>query len=117
MGHYKYLGSRIMPLWACGIMGCGEGFGSVESLLQHQTADHPPSECRVCGKTLPSGFLAIQHAFDEHTRAEYVRAYDADSDDIRHREQIKELIEDEIDVTAVIESDGAAEETAVPAGD
>lgn len=106
-----------MTSWACGIAGCGEAFQRVEQLIRHQASDHPPSQCKVCGETLPSGFVAIQHAFEEHTRAEYVRAYDANSDDIRHREQIKDFIETRVDVPALIRHLQVGEDPAVTAGD
>ena len=106
-----------MTPWACGIAGCGRGFESPEGLIRHQTADHPAHECRVCGETVAAGYLAIRHTFEEHTRAEYVRAYDADSDDIRAREELIELVETEVDVGSLIgklEGDG---EPAVSVGD
>jgi hypothetical protein len=87
-----------MPGWECGIAGCGETFGAVEDLIAHQVEAHERCECEVCGTVVPEGFFAIQHAFDEHTRAEYVRAYDADSDDIRRRENVKDAVEDRVNV-------------------
>lgn len=96
-----------MPGWECAIAGCGSTFESVEDALVHQVQSHERCECRVCGTVVPEGFFAIQHAFDEHTRAEYVRAYDADSDHIRRRESVKEAIEGLVDVETLRERLGA----------
>ena len=49
-----------------------------------------------------SSYFAIRHAFDDHSRAEYVRAYDADADAIRRRESVLEAIEAEADIDAVV---------------
>ncbi|HKJ59162.1 MAG TPA: hypothetical protein VKA37_08035 [Halobacteriales archaeon] len=104
--------------WACGILGCGEGFESVEDLLDHQVSEHGRCTCAVCGESHPEGFLAIRHAFGEHTRAEYVRAYDASSDDIRQREHVVDLIEERVDVESVLKGLGVdAEDPAVSASD
>lgn len=99
-----------MPGWECGVRGCGEAFGSVEDLLAHQVNAHERVECEVCGTVVPEGFFAIQHAFDQHTRAEYVRAYDADSDDIRRRESVKDEVEDRVDVESLRSKLGEARE-------
>lgn len=108
-----------MSRWACGIDACGQGFDAVEALIRHQADDHPDCECKVCGETLPAGYAAIHHAFEEHTRAEYVRAYDADSDDIRLREDLLDRIKDRIDLSSLLgEGDAmAADEAAVSLGD
>jgi len=92
-----------MTGWECGISGCGATYGDVESLLAHQVGDHERHECDICGTVVPEGFFAIRHVFDEHTRAQFVRAYDADSDDIRARENVKHRIEEEIDVASLRE--------------
>lgn len=92
-----------MPHWECVIEGGGERFERVEDLIVHQATEHERIECAVCGTVLPDGYFAIRHAFDEHSRAEYVRAYDATSDEVRRREQIKEAIEDTADINEVIE--------------
>lgn len=102
-----------MAPWTCGIAGCGRRFDGAEALIRHQVGDHPAADCRVCGETLPAGFLAIRHTFEEHTRAEYVRAYDANSDEIRIREQLLELVEEAIDVPGLLsqldtDDDGSA---------
>ena len=78
-------------------------FGSVIDLVAHQARDHPPHTCRICEQVVPDGFIAIYHAFEEHNRAEYVKAYDASADDIRFREEVKTAIEERIDVSAVLE--------------
>lgn len=83
--------------WECAIEGCGAVFEDVETMVAHQAADHDHHECEVCGTEVPDGFLAIRHALGEHTRAEYVRAYGASSQDIRKREELLEELEDVID--------------------
>ncbi|PSQ05904.1 hypothetical protein BRC97_08140 [Halobacteriales archaeon QS_6_71_20] len=92
-----------MPRWACGIAGCEAAFDGVEDAIVHQTAAHDRHECRVCGAVVPDGYFAIRHAFEEHTRAEFVRAYDADSDDVRERERVKAEIEEVADIERVAE--------------
>lgn len=91
-----------MP-WKCGIDGCGREFEAVEETIVHQTEDHERHECKVCGTIVPDGFFAIRHAFDEHRRAEFMRAYDADSSDVREREDVKEAIEAEADLQVVVD--------------
>ena len=90
-----------MTRWECGIDGCESGFDDVESAIVHQTNEHERHECKVCGTVVPEGYFAIRHAFGEHTRAEYVRAYDADSSAVRERERIKEAVEAEADLEAI----------------
>jgi hypothetical protein len=92
-----------MSLWKCGIDGCAKRFEDVESAIIHQTVEHDRHECTVCGSIVPDGYFAIRHAFEEHSRAEYVRAYDADSTAVRVREDIKAAIEDEADLRTVVE--------------
>jgi len=92
-----------MPRWMCGIDGCDAAFDDVESAIVHQTDDHQRHECKVCGTIVPDGYFAIRHAFDEHTRAEFVRAYDADSAAVRRREEIKREIEAEVDLQRVVD--------------
>lgn len=89
--------------WACGIDDCGEVFEEVEDAIIHQTSEHQRRECEVCGVVVPDGYLALRHAFNEHTRAEYVRAYDADSDDVREREEVKQRVEATADLQQVVE--------------
>ncbi len=98
-----------MSTWECTIDGCGAQFDRVEDAIVHQTTEHERHECKVCGTVVPDGYLAIRHAFDEHTRAEYVRAYDADSKEVRTREKIKEEIEEGVDFEEVVRRlDGTA---------
>ena len=78
-------------------------FERLEDLILHQATEHDRIECRVCGTVLPDGYFAIRHAFEEHSRAEYVRAYDATSDEVRRREQIKETIEENADIKEVVD--------------
>lgn len=92
-----------MPGWECGIGTCGQTFADLESLLAHQVGDHEHIECSVCGTVVPDGYFAIHHAVEEHTRAEYARYYDADSDDIRLRETLKEDVEELVDVAELRE--------------
>jgi hypothetical protein len=92
-----------MARWECAIGGDGETYDRVEDLIVHQATEHEQIECRICGTMLPDGYFAIRHAFDEHSRAEYVRAYDATAAEVRRRENIKELIEDEADMREVID--------------
>ena len=91
-----------MALWKCGIDGCDGRFESVESAIIHQTTEHERHECEVCGTIVPEGYFAIRHAFEEHTRAEYVRSYDADADDVRVRESVKEAVEEAADLKRVV---------------
>jgi hypothetical protein len=91
-----------MVPWRCGIEDCGKQTVDVEALIRHQTDEHDNHECRVCGTVVPDGYLAIRHAFEEHTRAEYVRAYDADSAAVRRREELKDQIEAEADLQSVV---------------
>lgn len=83
--------------WECAIDGCGARFAAPEELIDHQETEHAGHECRVCGTSVPDGYLAIRHAFEEHTRAEYVRAYDADAEAIRTREGILRTVEGALD--------------------
>lgn len=106
-----------MTAWHCGIMGCAETYQSVDAVVRHQLTDHQSRECQVCGTLVPAGFGAIKHAFDNHTRAEYVRAYDASSDDIRYREDLKEFIEDTVDLTEIYPPDEDVNPQVASAGD
>ena len=89
--------------WGCGIEGCAEVFESVEDVVVHQTNEHERHECKVCGTVVPDGYLAIKHAFEEHTRAEYVRAYGASAEEVREREQIQDEIEATADLQAIVD--------------
>ena len=92
-----------MALWECAIGGGDEQFERVEDLIVHQSTAHERIECEVCGTVLPDGYFAIRHAFDEHSRAEYVRAYDATAKEVRRRENVKETIEEQADIREVID--------------
>lgn len=89
--------------WECGIAGCDAAFEDVESTVVHQATEHTRQECKVCGTIVPDGYLAIRHAFNEHSRAEYVRAYGASSEEVRNREELLEEIEDVADMKAIAE--------------
>ncbi|MGM0398379.1 MAG: DUF7565 family protein [Halobacteriota archaeon] len=98
-----------MAPWTCAIGGCAASFDDIEALVAHQVTGHEPHRCRVCDEIVPEGFFAIRHVVEEHTRAEYVRFYDANSDDIRLRESLVEDVTAEIDVEALhrrLEADG-----------
>lgn len=84
--------------WECGINGCGKQFTNPEAAVAHQVRDHERSECKVCGSVIPDGYLAIFHTFTEHTRAEYVRAYGADSSEVRQREAVLGELQSIVDV-------------------
>jgi len=92
-----------MSRWTCGIDGCEAAFDAVEDAVVHQTNDHQRHECKVCGTIVPDGYFAIRHAFDEHTRAEYVRSYDADATAVREREEIKAEVEEHADLQQVVD--------------
>ncbi|WP_435195747.1 DUF7565 family protein [Natronomonas sp. EA1] len=89
-------------MWTCAIDGCGRETGGPEDLLVHQAKEHEHHQCAVCGTVLPDGYFAIRHAFTEHSRAQYVRAYEADAEDIRHRETVIEAVEDQVDIQRVV---------------
>ena len=92
-----------MPHWVCAIAGDDKRFERVEDLILHQATEHDRIECKVCGTVLPDGYFAIRHAFEEHSRAEYVRAYDASAAEVRRREQIKESVEAAANMSEVID--------------
>jgi hypothetical protein len=87
-----------MSAWECAIIDCGSTFDSVEALLAHQVTDHESHDCEVCGETVPEGYFAVKHGFEEHTRAEYVRYYDGNADAIRERESMLDLVAEALDV-------------------
>ncbi len=92
-----------MARWECAIEGDGATFDRVEDLIVHQATEHDRIECKVCGAVVPDGYFAIRHAFEEHSRAEYVRAYDASAADVRRRENIKETVEDTADLREAVD--------------
>lgn len=92
-----------MSPWACGIDGCDSVFDAPEPAILHQTTEHERTECGVCGVELPDGYFAIRHAFEEHSRAEFVRAYGASAAEVRARETIKDRIEAEADIELILE--------------
>lgn len=92
-----------MSGWECAIETCDASFESVEDAVVHQVTDHKRTECKVCGSVVPDGYFAIRHAFEEHSRAEYVRSYNANSSDVRHRERIKDAIEAAADLQEVVD--------------
>jgi hypothetical protein len=90
-------------MWECDIAGCGFEDDAVEELLVHQATAHDRHQCAVCGTVVPDGYFGIRHAFSEHSRAEYLRHYDADTDDIRRRERVLSTVEDEADIETVVQ--------------
>lgn len=90
-----------MPGWECAIGGCSATFERVDGLLTHQVESHERTECAVCGAIVPDGFFAIEHVFDEHSRAQFVRAYDADANAVRERESVKRDVEDAVDTDVI----------------
>ncbi|MEF8841523.1 MAG: hypothetical protein V5A62_07830 [Haloarculaceae archaeon] len=90
-------------MWECAIEGCGHRMGAADELLVHQATDHDPVRCEVCGTRVPDGYFAIRHVFDEHSRAQYVRAYGAEPEGIKHRQAVREEIEANADLEAVVE--------------
>jgi predicted nucleic acid-binding Zn-ribbon protein len=89
-------------MWECAIGDCEYATEDAEELLVHQVTGHERHRCAICGTTVPDGYFAIRHAFSEHSRAEYLRNYEADTDDIRHRETVRRELEAEADVEAVV---------------
>jgi hypothetical protein len=87
----------------CGIEGCTEVFEDVEAVVVHQTNDHERHECKVCGTVVPDGYLATKHAFEGHTRAEYVRACGASAKEVREREQIQDEVEAKADLQTIVD--------------
>lgn len=92
-----------MARWECAIEGDTRTFDRAEDLVVHQATDHDRIECLVCGAVVPDGYFAIRHAFDEHSRAEYVRAYDASAAEVRRREKVKDAIEEAADIHEVVD--------------
>jgi hypothetical protein len=91
-------------MWECAIEGCGHRTEAPEELLVHQATDHRAVRCEVCGTRVPDGYFAIRHVFGEHSRAQYVRAYDADPEEIKHRQAVREAVEGTVDLDAVVEA-------------
>lgn len=92
-----WLQTATRMAWECAIDGCGATFEDVESAISHQAHQHERRECKVCGTVVPDGYLAIRHAFTEHSRAEYVRAYGASSEDVRLREDLLDDLDEAVD--------------------
>lgn len=90
-------------MWECAISQCDFDSDDAEALLVHQAEAHERHQCSICGTVIPDGYFAIRHAFSEHSRAEYLRNYEADTDDIRVREEVLKEVEAEADVQTVIE--------------
>jgi hypothetical protein len=90
-------------MWECAIEGCGHRADAADELLVHQATDHEPVRCEICGTRVPDGYFAIRHVFDEHSRAQYIRAYDGDTEEIKRREAVREEVEGAVDLEAVVE--------------
>jgi len=89
-------------MWSCAIGGCDTETERVEDLVVHQAQDHERVQCPVCATVLPDGYFAIKHTFEEHSRTDFMRAYDADSEDIRQRESVIEAVESRADMEEVL---------------
>ncbi len=89
-------------MWSCAIAGCDTETERVEDLIVHQARDHERVQCPVCATVLPDGYFAIKHTFEEHTRTDFMRAYDAESKDIRQRESVIEAVESRADMDEVL---------------
>lgn len=94
-------------MWACGIGECDHTVENAEGLLLHQANSHERHRCAICGTIVPDGYFAIRHAFSEHSRAEYLRNYDADTADIRFREAIRDEVEEVTDIESVVQELGS----------
>lgn len=92
-----------MTRWTCGIAGDSRTFDRVEDLVVHQATEHDRVECRVCGALVPDGYFAIKHAMDDHSRSEFVRAFEADSEAVRLREKVIDTVESEADLEEIVE--------------
>lgn len=90
-----------MTGWNCAIVDCGSAFETVEALLAHQVTEHDTHECEICSESVPEGYFAIKHGLDEHTRAEYVRAYDGDATAIRERESVLSDVAEALDASVL----------------
>ena len=101
-GTVLYMDIVQARMWECAIGGCEYTTENPEELLVHQVKTHERHRCSVCGTTVPDGYFAIKHAFSEHSRAEYLRNYEADTDDIRLRETVLRELESEADVDRVL---------------
>jgi hypothetical protein len=87
--------------WECDIVGDCPTFTSPEDLIEHQATAHEQIMCEICQTVVPDGFLALAHVFQNHSRAEYVRAYDASAEEVRRREEVYEYLEANADIDAV----------------
>lgn len=97
------MGSEGSDMWECAIGDCEYATDDAEKLLVHQARSHERHRCAICGTTVPDGYFAIRHAFSEHSRAEYLRNYEANTDDIRLRETVLTEIEGEANVESVVQ--------------
>lgn len=102
-GSVLYMDTDETDMWECAIGGCEYATDDAEELLVHQARSHERHRCAVCGTTVPDGYFAIRHAFSEHSRADYLRSYEADTDDIRLRETVLTEIEAEANVESVVQ--------------
>ena len=101
-GRILYADADFTAMWECAIDGCEFATKDAEELLVHQVTTHERHRCTICGTTVPDGYFAIRHAFSEHSRAEYLRNYEADTGDIRLRETVRRELEAEADVEAIV---------------
>lgn len=93
-----------MSPWECTIAGDEpHSFDRVEDLIVHQATAHDRIKCGVCHSLVPDGYLAIRHMFEDHSRREFVRAYDASPAEVRWREDVKSAVEETADLQEVVE--------------
>jgi len=92
-----------MTRWACGIAGDDQTFDRVEDLVVHQATDHDRVECALCGALVPDGYFAIRHAFEDHSREAYRRAYDLDTEGVLRREETLDAVETAADLGEILD--------------
>ena len=98
-----------MAPWICGIGDCQQRFSDPTELVIHQAQGHPPHVCGICGKQTADGYYALQHAMEDHSRTEYMRAYRASAASLRLRVEMLEQLTDAVNFQAVrsaLDTDG-----------
>ena len=103
------LTSGDMAPWICNIDDCQQRFSDPTALVIHQAQGHPPHTCEICGKHTADGYYALQHAMEDHSRTEYMRAYRASATALRARVEMLEQLRDAVNFRAVrsaLDTDG-----------
>jgi hypothetical protein len=90
-----------MAPWTCDIDDCQQRFSDPTELVIHQSRGHPVHVCGICGKHTPDGYYALQHAIEDHSRTEYMRAYDASAAALRERMETLERLRQLVDFQVV----------------